>query len=155
MRLEIYIYTYTHTHTPQKFNIATQNDALEDVSPFKYAYFWVSILIFVDVIILVLGASRSLSFFFLTSCQFQYVSTEGLKCWTSTSAWRRVVWRMPRDHHPRRSAGAASSVGFLWRGRGVVKKRKQIHRVHYDLEVGSLWLYISMFMNIYDISRIL
>ena len=34
-----------------------------------------------------------------------------------------------------------SSVGFLWRGRGVVKKRKQIHRVHYDLEVGSLWLY--------------
>ena len=60
----IYIYIYTHTHTPQRFNIATQNDALEDVSPFKYAYFWVSILIFVDVIILVLGASRSLSFFF-------------------------------------------------------------------------------------------
>lgn len=34
-----------------------------------------------------------------------------------------------------------AALGFCGGGVVFVKKRQQIHRVHYDLEVGSLWLY--------------
>ena len=32
--------------TPQKTNIASKNNGLEDLSPFRYGYFWVSMLVF-------------------------------------------------------------------------------------------------------------
>ena len=35
----------------------------------------------------------------------------GLRCWTSTNAWRRVVWQMLRDQHPRRSGTGRDGTG--------------------------------------------